>query len=119
MHDWASVQFHQAKLVQHWVIAHKTHSPAAELHGHERLSTHLEELGCTMVPTDACGDCGIDALSFYDHDLQTSTIALWRQLRVELKAHMLKLAADARWRAVFQFLEIFDVHPQPEPTYKT
>ena len=111
LNEWAPVQLHDASLVRHWVIAHVTHEAEAEFRRHERLSSHLQGMGCTMIPTQTQGDCGIDALSFYDQELNTSGPLAWKRLRAELEKHMVELAVLPEWQEVYRQLEAFDVQP--------
>ena len=66
-----------------------------------------------MLPTAAQGDCGIDALCFWDADGGETGPAEWKNLRVELRNFMHFNADSIEWQACFAGCAEVDVNDRP------
>ena len=69
---------------------------------HHRLEFQLQALGYLMIETAAQGDCGIDALCFWDLGCTLGTERHWRSLRQELARFMEDNQTSPIWQELFQ-----------------
>ena len=106
--DWVTIHDPAAQPLGHFVVAARIPGSAAPpLEGvapHRRLDVQLSALGYVMIPTIAMGDCGIEALRFFDADGDWGDFGShvsWRALRRELAAHMRDHCREPRWQALF------------------
>ena len=86
--------------LQHYAIAVPAREPLSDSIV-ESLDLQLQQLGFIMIPTAAQGDCGIDALVFYENGLVFASPAQWKHLRSELSIHMRAQAEDPAWQELF------------------
>ena len=106
--DWVPVHDPVSQPLKHYVVAARIPGSAAPpLEGavpHRRLDVQLGALGYVMIPTEAAGDCGIEALRFFEADGAWGDFGShvsWRALRRELAAHMRERSREPRWQALF------------------
>ncbi|MFM7984399.1 MAG: hypothetical protein ACKPKO_34250, partial [Candidatus Fonsibacter sp.] len=57
---------------------------------------HMRPLGYIMLPTVEQGDCGLDAMAFWDGAERTDKT--WKALRLELAGALEACAEDPRWQ---------------------
>ena len=89
LQDWAAVHDAYQERLCHYVVAFKFDSNAAAKEDtFVKLALQLKSLGYVMLPTAAQGDCGIDALCFWDADCRGTGPAEWKTLRLELRNFM-------------------------------
>ena len=104
---WGALHEHVSGSLRHWVAAVRVGEelpPAAEREVEvcQSLDLQLQALGYVMCPTASQGDCGIDALCFWDYDCVAVRSPQWRALRRELSLYMLDHKDDPDWHEIFR-----------------
>ena len=96
--DWAALHDPVRDTLRHFVGAVRLDGTLppdpARADRHEKLAFQLQAMGYVMIPTDQNGDCGIDALTFWDLGGVQGTPHHWRATRQELYDFMKRHRAD-------------------------
>ena len=106
---WASVHDPSTQTLTHYVVAARFEPggsappPSESVVRFHRLNVQLMQLGYAMIPTVAAGDCGIEALCFFDAGgaWTFGNHPSWRALRRELAAYMRAHRHDTLWQDLF------------------
>ena len=104
--DWAALHDPVRDTLRHFVGAVRLDGTLppdpARADRHEKLAFQLQAMGYVMIPTDQNGDCGIDALTFWDLGGVQGTPHHWRATRQELYDFMKRHRADPQWHDLFK-----------------
>ena len=116
LNAWAALHDLQEQELSHYVIASQV-GPAVSENLHPRLDLQMKELGYMVICTAAQGDCGIDALVFYDLGMDRGGAAHWKNLRLELHRFMIEHAEEEYWHELFRSCQesVFDDMPGDTP----
>ena len=101
---WCAVHDAYKTAVRHYVIAYPCGLPiaSAEAVVVPRLDMQLRNLGFMLITTAAQGDCGIDALAYYDNEYQRRGPEDWKELRHLLAREMSEHAGEPAWQEIFK-----------------
>lgn len=86
--------------MNHWMIGDKSRKAKIGARPWAK-SAHVQadKAGWRLLETAAQGDCGIDAMAFWEN--RTRTEATWCEIRQELAAAMMSVSNDAAWQDAF------------------
>ena len=87
LQTWAAIHDPMEQTLTHYVVAIPFGAPRSQ-EKCRSLAYQLQALGFMLIPTVAQGDCGIDALAYYDNGLIDMGPVGWQRLRNELSIFM-------------------------------
>ena len=114
--SWMAVHNAYQRRLQHYVVAVRTPfeaPPPSDVQYFRDVEMQNQALGYMTIPTAAQGDCGIDALSYWDSECERSTPAQWKALRLELHRFMNEHCDDEVWQELFVSCQ--EVYPALAP----
>ena len=99
---WAAIHEEYKFALGHYVAAVPLDDKPPTQEVCRTLQYQLYALGYMIIGTAAQGDCGIDALAYYDNDFVDLGLVEYRKLRYELATAMRTFANEVSWQKVFR-----------------